>query len=42
MKSIPGKRNDKCEDLGQGPVGCVGEQPGSQTAAEGAIGMSEK
>lgn len=37
MKSIPGRRNNKCEDLGQGPVG---EQPGSQAGAEGAIGMS--
>ena len=37
MKSIPGRRNNKCEDLGQGPVV---EQPGSQARAEGAIGMS--
>lgn len=41
MKSIPGKGMINVS-LGQGPVGCGGEQPGSQTAAEGAIRMSEK
>lgn len=36
MKSIPGKRNNKCEDLGQGPVGCLREQPGKSSWSRGS------